>query len=91
MLRKADGTPQTEADLLSDRAIGETLAQECPGVPIVSEGSRGDLPHDFAARPFLLVDPLDGTREFLEGHADHAVCVALIENRRPALGVVVAP
>jgi 3'(2'), 5'-bisphosphate nucleotidase len=88
---KADGTPQTEADLASDAAIREVLSAEWPGVTIVSEEHTDSLPADLAARPFLLVDPLDGTREFIEGHPDHAVCIALVENRRPVLSAIVAP
>ncbi len=88
---KPDGTPQTVADLASDSAIRAVLAEALPGIPVVSEESLGALSDDFADRPFLLVDPLDGTREFMAGHADHAVCIALIENRRPRLGVIVAP
>jgi 3'(2'), 5'-bisphosphate nucleotidase len=91
VLCKPDGTPQTEADLMSDRAIREVLSRELPDLPVVSEESRSSLSAGFAERPFLLVDPLDGTREFLEGHADHAVCVALIADRRPVLGAIVAP
>lgn len=88
---KPDGTPVTDADMASDAAIRQVLTAGLPGVPIVSEEHGGDLPPGFAERPFLLVDPLDGTREFIEGHPDHAVCIALIENRRPRLGVIAAP
>ncbi len=89
--RKADGTPQTAADVASDAAIRAALRILMPGVAIVSEEHQAELPPDLANRPFLLVDPLDGTREFIEGHPDHAVCVALIEQRRPVVGVIVAP
>jgi 3'(2'), 5'-bisphosphate nucleotidase len=88
---KADGTPQTEADLASDVAIRAVLQADMPGIPIVSEEHLGDVAPGFANHPFLLVDPLDGTREFIEGHADHAVCIALIERRRPVLSAIVAP
>jgi 3'(2'), 5'-bisphosphate nucleotidase len=88
---KQDGTPQTDADLASDAAIRAVLAKELPGLAIVSEEEVGELPADFADRPFVLVDPLDGTREYMEGHPDHAVCIAIIENRRPVLGAIVAP
>jgi 3'(2'), 5'-bisphosphate nucleotidase len=91
LVRKADGTPQTAADLASDAAIRAALHILMPGVAIVSEEHLAELPADFADRPFLLVDPLDGTREFMEGHPDHAVCVALIDQRRPVAGVIVAP
>lgn len=88
---KADGTPHAAADLASDSAIRKALAASFPGVPIVSEEGARDLPKGFSRHPFLLVDPLDGTREFMEGHPDHAVCIALIEKRRPAVGVILAP
>jgi 3'(2'), 5'-bisphosphate nucleotidase len=88
---KADGTPQTEADLMSDRAIRMALLREFPGMPIVSEESRDALPPEGADHAFVLVDPLDGTREYLEGHPDHAVCVALIVGRRPVAAAIVAP
>jgi 3'(2'), 5'-bisphosphate nucleotidase len=88
---KADGTPQTVADLASDAAIRALLATAWPDMPIVSEEHWTDLPADFAERPFLLVDPLDGTREHLDGHPDHAVCLALIAGRRPVAAAIAAP
>jgi 3'(2'), 5'-bisphosphate nucleotidase len=91
MLTKPDGTPQTAADLASDTAVRAALARDFPGVPIVSEEHLAALPEGFAAEPFLLVDPLDGTREFMQGHPDHAVCIALIVGRRPVASVIAAP
>jgi 3'(2'), 5'-bisphosphate nucleotidase len=88
---KGDGTPHAAADIASDQAIAEVLAARLKGLPVVSEESRSDLPKGFAEGTFILVDPLDGTREFLEGHPDHAVCIALIEQRRPMAGVILAP
>ncbi len=87
---KGDGTPHAAADLASDLAIRGVLAAR-PDLPIVSEEGARELPDGFAERPFILVDPLDGTREFMEGHPDHAVCIALVEARRPVAGVIVAP
>jgi 3'(2'), 5'-bisphosphate nucleotidase len=88
---KGDGTPHAAADGASDRAIHQVLSHRLPGLPIVSEENPGHLPAHFADGRFVLVDPLDGTREFLEGHPDHAVCIALIERRRPVAGVILAP
>ncbi len=88
---KGDGTPHAAADGASDRAIHQVLSRRLPGLPIVSEESAGEPPAHFADGRFVLVDPLDGTREFLEGHPDHAVCIALIERRRPVAGVILAP
>jgi 3'(2'), 5'-bisphosphate nucleotidase len=87
---KDDGTPHAAADLASDLAIRAVLAAR-PDLPIISEEGARELPQGFAERPFILVDPLDGTREFMEGHPDHAVCIALVEARRPVAGVIVAP
>lgn len=88
---KGDGTPHAAADIASDLAIRSVLAEGRPDLPIVSEEGARELPEGFASRAFVLVDPLDGTREFMEGHPDHAVCLALIEERRPVAGVIVAP
>ncbi len=88
---KNDGTPHAAADLASDLAIRAALAEGRPDLPIVSEEGARALPDGFADRPFILVDPLDGTREFMEGHPDHAVCIALVEHRRPVAGVIAAP
>jgi 3'(2'), 5'-bisphosphate nucleotidase len=88
---KSDGTPHAAADLASDAAIKQVLSRRLASIPVVSEESSDTLPQGFAERLFILVDPLDGTREFLEGHADHAVCIALVERRRPVAGVILAP
>lgn len=87
--RKRDGSPVTDADLASERAIVKALSQSLPELPIVSEES--DLPDIGADAPFLLVDPLDGTKEFAEGRTDYAVLISLIENARPVAGVILAP
>jgi 3'(2'), 5'-bisphosphate nucleotidase len=86
---KPDGSPLTEADLAADAAILAGLARACPGIPVVTEET---LPAgDSAAGRFLLVDPLDGTREFLAGNGEFTVNIALIEDHRPVAGVVLAP
>lgn len=89
---KADGSPLTEADLAADRLIVSGLRALAPGVPVVSE--EGEVPGDEARRGwtrFWLVDPLDGTKEFLKRTDDFTVNIALIEGGRPVLGVVLAP
>ena len=97
---KADGSPVTRADHAAEAAILAVLDRECPGLPIVSEEGGGepsgalarlDLARLDPASPFLLVDPLDGTRDFIEGHDEFTVNVALIEDARPRAGCVVAP
>jgi 3'(2'), 5'-bisphosphate nucleotidase len=89
---KADRTPVTNADLAADRVIAERLVKLFPGVPIVSEESIDDdaSPPSGAANYFL-VDPLDGTREFLERTGEFTVNIGLIERDRPIAGIVHAP
>jgi 3'(2'), 5'-bisphosphate nucleotidase len=88
---KSNGTPQAAADLASDAAISHILSDRLPGLPVVSEERSEQLPKNFARNPFILVDPIDGTREFLEGHPDHAICIALVEKRHPVASVILAP
>ena len=86
---KEDGSPLTQADLRADAAIRAGLQAAFPGVFILSEesssaaGGGGDL--------FFLVDPLDGTREFLQRNDEFTVNIALIRDGRPVAGVVLAP
>jgi 3'(2'), 5'-bisphosphate nucleotidase len=87
---KADGSPLTQADLAAHDAIAAGLAQACPEFPVVSEedSARAEAPPD---GPFILVDPLDGTREFLSGNGEFTVNIALIDGGVPVAGVVHAP
>lgn len=93
---KADATPVTDADQAAEAIILEALAPLLPGVPIVAEEamSKGTAPamgaSDAAGR-FWLVDPLDGTKEFLSRNGEFTVNIALIEASRPRLGVVHLP
>jgi len=88
---KADGTPLTEADLASERILTEGL-RRWSADPIASEETAA-APH--AERRgwtrFWLVDPLDGTREFVNRTGEFAVSVALVDGGRPVLGVIHAP
>ncbi len=87
---KADASPVTEADLAADRLIGAGLRAAFPEIPAVSEEcatSHGETGH----RRFFLVDPLDGTKEFLNRNGDFTVNIALIEDGTPVMGVVHAP
>ncbi len=88
---KVDGSPVTLADIASDAAIRSVLHREFGDIQIVSEEA---LTHNFpfdGAQPFILVDPLDGTKDYAAGTGEYAVCVALIVNRRPIAGVILAP
>jgi 3'(2'), 5'-bisphosphate nucleotidase len=89
---KADQSPLTEADLLSHRIIVEELMRLTPDIPILSEESAV-IPYEQRARwqRFWLVDPLDGTKEFIKRNGEFTVNIALIEQGRPVLGVVHAP
>jgi 3'(2'), 5'-bisphosphate nucleotidase len=88
---KADSSPVTVADEAAEKIILADLAQIAPGVPVVAEESvsAGKVP--VIADRFFLVDPLDGTREFVSHRDEFTVNVALIENGEPVLGVVFAP
>ena len=87
---KADQSPLTEADLRADRAIRAGLTRDFPGIPIVSEESIPEvLPAD--GQPYFLVDPLDGTKEFVSRTGEFTVNIALIVDGAAVAGVVVAP
>lgn len=88
---KADQTPVTAADQASERIILEHLARLAPAVPVVAEeaAAAGVVPR--VGEEFFLVDPLDGTKEFIHRRGEFTVNIALIRQRKPALGVVYAP
>ncbi len=89
--RKADHTPVTEADHAAEAIILARLRGVAPGVPIVAEEevAAGRLPA--IGSEFFLVDPLDGTKEFIQRIGDFTVNIALIRDGDPVLGVVYAP
>jgi 3'(2'), 5'-bisphosphate nucleotidase len=89
---KVDGSPVTLADEAAEAVILPALRALTPGIPVVSEEevAQGIGPSRVGAR-FWLVDPLDGTKEFLNGRGEFTVNIALIDDGRPVLGVVVAP
>jgi 3'(2'), 5'-bisphosphate nucleotidase len=87
---KADGSPVTPADIDADRIICQRLANLLPDVPVVTE--EASETHAFAvAGRFILVDPLDGTREFTSGSDEFTVNIALIDRGEPVAGAVYAP
>lgn len=88
---KADGSPVTAADEAAEASILEGLAALLPGVPVVSEEAcETTLPADPGAH-FLLLDPLDGTRELLAGRDEYTINLALIRDGTPVAGVVSQP
>jgi 3'(2'),5'-bisphosphate nucleotidase len=88
---KADGSPVTEADGLAEAVILEQLAALAPDIPVVAEEAAAAHATPEIGRRFFLVDPLDGTKEFLNRNGDFTVNIALIEDGVPVLGVVYAP
>jgi 3'(2'), 5'-bisphosphate nucleotidase len=87
---KADGSPVTEADLAADRIIAEGLALLMPEVPTLSE-ERLHLAKPPYKRSFFLIDPLDGTKEFVAGRNEFTVNLALVTDGVPLLGIIGAP
>jgi 3'(2'), 5'-bisphosphate nucleotidase len=88
---KADGSPVTSADQAAERVILAGLARLLPGLTIVSEEATGHRRPDNLGASFLVVDPLDGTRELLAGRDEFTVNIALVKEAVPIAGVVAAP
>jgi 3'(2'), 5'-bisphosphate nucleotidase len=86
---KADGTPVTDADERSQDILLKAMARLMPGIAVVSE--------ELAIRPsrlgdvFALIDPLDGTKEFVAGSGEYTVNLAIIRDREPVVGIVAVP
>jgi 3'(2'), 5'-bisphosphate nucleotidase len=87
---KLDGSPVTDADLAADRIIGDGLARLVPGVPALSE-ERVHLAKPPYQGSFFLIDPLDGTKEFVAGRSEFTVNLALVSHGTPLLGIIGAP
>jgi 3'(2'), 5'-bisphosphate nucleotidase len=88
---KLDHSPVTTADLAAEEILREGLAQLLPGVPFIAEESvsHGDIPEP--GKEFLLIDPLDGTLEFIAGRDEYTVNVGLVADGVPILGAIYAP
>lgn len=88
---KADHSPVTEADLAAEAIIVEALERLAPGVAIVAEEavSAGRIPE--VGTRFFLVDPLDGSKEFVSRNGEFTVNIGLVEDGAPVMGVVHAP
>jgi 3'(2'), 5'-bisphosphate nucleotidase len=91
MRSKADQSPVTAADEASEAILCEGLGRILPGVPVIAEEgvAAGELPEP--GGEFFLVDPLDGTREFLAGRSEYAVNLALVRGGVPKIGLIYAP
>ena len=86
---KSDESPVTEADEAADALISAGLREAFPDVALVTEEQADS--HDLSATTFLIVDPLDGTKEFVKRRGDFTVNIALVEDGVPVRGVVYAP
>jgi 3'(2'), 5'-bisphosphate nucleotidase len=91
--KKSDGSPVTQADKQADLMIQQALTALTPDIPVVSEESLEHSPFSMREqwRVFWLVDPLDGTKEFIERTDEFCVNIALIVDGEPVLGVIYGP
>ncbi len=85
---KSDNTPVTNADIRANDIICKGLKLHFPEISIVSEEQ---IKKGKAAKKFWLVDPLDGTKEFLKGNGEFTVNIGLIENKKPVFGIIYMP
>lgn len=88
---KADLSPVTAADHAAEAIICAALAHLLPNVPVVAEEAMALGAQVSCGNRFVLVDPLDGTREFISGNGEYTVNIALVEDGAPVLGIVYAP
>lgn len=92
---KADASPVTSADLASHELLCKSLIALTPGVPVISEesgASEQEMLGEIRGAPeYWLVDPLDGTRDFLARTGEFCTCVALVRDAKPVLGVIHEP
>jgi len=86
---KGDASPVTEADEAADALIAAGLRAAFPDLPLITEEQAAT--HALSARTFLIVDPLDGTREFIQRRGDFTVNIALVRDGTPTHGIVYAP
>ena len=89
VLMKSDDSPVTIADKKADKVISKGLRKYFPEVPVVTEEQVKS--HDLSASVFFIVDPLDGTKEFIKRRGDFTVNIALVANGQPIRGIVYAP
>ena len=89
---KSDNTPVTEADQASNLLISEALEKLTPSIPILSEESS-EIPYSVRKKwsDYWLIDPLDGTRDFIDGSPDFCISIALITKNYPSFGLIYSP
>jgi 3'(2'), 5'-bisphosphate nucleotidase len=88
---KSDNSPVTDADLVSDSIIRKALREISPDIPVASEEHSFNIHDDIIPAKFWLLDPLDGTKEFIKGNGEYCISLALIVNKRPAEAYIYAP
>jgi 3'(2'), 5'-bisphosphate nucleotidase len=89
---KNDGSPVTAADENAERIIRDGLGRIAPSLPIISEEAASrQKPKPIEGGSYFLVDPLDGTREFIAGRDEYTVNIALLSDGLPILGIIAAP
>ncbi|MCB1460044.1 MAG: 3'(2'),5'-bisphosphate nucleotidase CysQ [Nitratireductor sp.] len=88
---KADNSPLTAADLEVDEFLCRELARIFPDIPVVTEERAASHASGFAGKRFFLVDPIDGTKEFVQSRGEFTVNVGLVENGVAVAGAVCAP
>ena len=88
---KSDNSPVTAADQEAEEIISQALSKICPNIPVVGEEAAAAGAAPVVEDRFFLVDPLDGTRDFISGGEDFTVNIALIEQSQPVFGVVYQP
>jgi len=91
VIDKPDGSPVTRADLAADDIVVGGLHDIAPAIPVLSEERADSVSPDKLGRVFFVVDPLDGTREFVEKNGEFSVNIALVEDGVPTVGAVYAP
>ena len=91
VITKDDNSPLTMADLEVNALLCDVLEKEFPSIPVVTEERAESHDLDAGSGMFFLVDPIDGTKEFINKRDEFTVNVALIENRSPVAGIVGAP
>jgi 3'(2'), 5'-bisphosphate nucleotidase len=90
--RKADGSPVTAADEAAEAIICDGLKRLAPNVPVISEEHAArEKPKPIAGGSYFLVDPLDGTREFIAGRDEYTINIALMTDGAPLFGIICAP
>ena len=86
---KQDDSPVTYADLQAHRLICDILQKDLPDIPVISEELTDH--NAVASERFILIDPIDGTKSYIQGTKDYTINIALIENKRPIAGVIYVP